>query len=59
MLKFLPEVMLHVGLLGFAIQGVFGLNGRKCMGCIPECALSMLDLIFSQSQIRNATDYHF
>jgi len=31
-LKILLEVMLHVELFGFAMQGDFGLNGRECMG---------------------------
>jgi len=44
-LKILPEMMLHVELFRFAMQGDFGfwcwlVETRKYKGCIPECALS-------------------
>jgi len=32
----LQEVMLHVELFAFAVQGDFGLIGRKCMGFIQK-----------------------
>jgi len=32
--------MLQVELFRFATQGDLGFIGRKCMGCIPERALS-------------------
>jgi len=37
---------------------ILGLVGRKCMGCIPERALSTC-LTFSQPQSRNIVEYHF
>jgi len=56
----LPKVVFHVDMFGFVMQGVFGLMGKKVYGLYSKIHLEhMLDLTFSQPQIRNTVKHHF